>query len=99
MFRSASLENLQYLTIQQIVRDIANWIAQVGVQLENYQGQVFVWGSGFGGTLAVLARQQFPHQINGAWSTGGIFHPSVFTIGTLNILQTVLLRTTYFSIL
>lgn len=84
MFRSASLEDLQYLTVQQIVRDIANWIAQVRVQLENYQGQVFVWGSGFGGTLAVLARQQFPHQINGAWSSGGIFYPSVFTTGTLS---------------
>lgn len=94
MFRSTSLEDLQYLTIQQILRDIANWIAQVRDQLENYQGQVIVWGSGLGGTLAVLARQQFPHQINGAWSTGGIFYPSVFTTGTYADQKNIAHRTT-----
>lgn len=30
-----------------------------------YTNRVILWGSGYGGTLAVMARQKYPHLIDG----------------------------------
>lgn len=38
-----------------------------------YGGNVIVYGSGYGGTLATWARKKFPHLINAAWSSSGIY--------------------------
>lgn len=71
------------MAVEQILGDIAVFVHTARRHLDNYVGQVFVWGSGLGGTLAILARQKFPSLINGAWSSNGIFLPTVFT--TCNI--------------
>lgn len=82
--RNVTLDNLSYLAVEQILADIAIFVQTARRHLNNYEGQVFVWGSGIGGTLAILARQKYPAIINGAWSSNGIFLPTVFT--TRNII-------------
>lgn len=78
-YRTASLDDLAFLSVDQVLGDIAVFIHTARRHLENYAGRVFVWGSGLGGTLAVLARQKYPNLIHGAWSSNGIFMPTVFT--------------------
>lgn len=79
------MDELAFLSIDQILGDVAVLIHTARRHLENYSGQVFVWGSGVGGTLAILARQKFPNLIHGAWSSNGIFMPTVFA--TCNIIR------------
>lgn len=86
LFRNVSFENLQFLTLEQAVTDLVQLIHQAKTELNvTPLSKVFLWGSGFGGTLAILARQKFPHLINGVWSSSGIFEPTVFTTGKYNI--------------
>lgn len=80
-FSSASLQDLQYLTIEQSLTDIALLVHTVKSHLVAPDAKVFLWGSGYGGTLAALARQQFPHLIQGAWSSSGLFKSKPFTLG------------------
>lgn len=57
-----SVESLRFLTIQQSVADIARFVTFIR---ENYYGarnsRVILWGRGYGGNLAVFARQKYPH--------------------------------------
>lgn len=76
------MDDLAFLTIEQALADIVTFIAAARQHLQVTPfSKVFVFGTGFGGTLAVLARQQFPFLVHAAWSTGGIFEPTVFTTG------------------
>ncbi|KAJ6641299.1 putative serine protease pcp-1 [Pseudolycoriella hygida] len=75
---TVALDDLEFLSVEQVLRDIAIFIDTARRHLNNYSGRVFVWGSGIGGTLAILARQRFPSFIDGAWSSNGIFMPTVF---------------------
>lgn len=75
------MADLQYLSVQHILRDLSTFIGVARSQIENLHSKVFVWGTGYGGTLAALARQQFPHLIDGIWSSNGFFEPTVFATG------------------
>lgn len=65
-----SFENLQWLTIHQALGDIARFIAFIK---ENTFGaensRVILWGRGYGGSLAVWARQKYPNLVDGAWGS------------------------------
>lgn len=76
------MDELNFLTIEQSLADIVTFItaAKMHLQVAPFS-KVYVWGTGFGGTLAVLARQKFPYLIHAAWATGGVFEPSVFNTG------------------
>lgn len=82
VFRNASYDNLQYLTIEQALSDISYLIGDATEHLEAPNAKVIVWGTGYGGTLAALARDKYPHLIDGAWSSSGIFALSPVTDGT-----------------
>lgn len=59
--------------MEQSLADIAYLIKQVKDHLDANDARVIVWGSGYGGTLAALAREKYPHLVDGAWSSSGIF--------------------------
>lgn len=65
-----SVSNLTFLTVNQVVADIGEFVAFVK---ENFDGardaQVILWGRGYGGALAVWARHKFHHSIDGAWAS------------------------------
>lgn len=65
-----SFENLQWLNLQQSLADIARFIAHY--KENNYGAEdstVILWGRGFGGSLAIWARQKYPHLVDGAWGS------------------------------
>jgi thymus-specific serine protease len=63
-------ENLRFLTIHQSVADIASFINFIR---QNYYGarnsRVILWGRGYGGNLAVWARQKYPHLVDAVWAS------------------------------
>jgi thymus-specific serine protease len=65
-----SVENLRFLTIQQTLADLAQFINFIR---GNYYGaqssRVILWGRGYGGSLAVWARQKYPHLVDGVWAS------------------------------
>lgn len=65
-----SVENLQFLSIEQTLADLAEFI---GFIKANYYGardaRVVVWGRGYAGSLAVWARQKYPHHVNVVWAS------------------------------
>lgn len=65
-----SVENLRFLTIHQMIADIAQFITFVRA---NYYGasnsRVILWGRGVGGAMAVWARQKYPNLIDGVWAS------------------------------
>lgn len=79
VFSDLSFENLQWLSIEQIIGDIATFAAFL--REEYLTDDVGVWGSGIGATLAAWSRLKNPHLINGAWSSSGIFEISISTSG------------------
>lgn len=78
--------------------DIAVFINTARRHLDNNVGQVFVWGSGLGGTLAILARQKFPNLIHGAWSSNGIFMPTVFATCNITLKKKLKWQPLYISV-
>lgn len=65
-----SVENLSYLTIEQSIADIGEFIDFVK---KNYNGaqnsRVVLWGRGYGGSLAVWTRHKYHHNVNGVWAS------------------------------
>ncbi|XP_062555886.1 putative serine protease K12H4.7 [Armigeres subalbatus] len=68
----ASTDNLDFLTIDQALADLAEWIHYVkyGV-VRNPDAKVILMGYGYGGSLATWFHQQFPHLTNGVWASSG----------------------------
>lgn len=65
-----SFENLRWLNLQQSLADIARFIAHY--KDNNYgaeNSRVILWGRSFGGSLAIWARQKYPHLVDGAWGS------------------------------
>lgn len=87
------MENLQYLTIEQMINDIARLIEVVKQDLAAPEARVILWGSGFGATLATWTKKKFSHLVNGVWSSSGIYEHVPHTNG--NVLR---LFGTYLSI-
>ena len=65
-----STENLQWLSVHQALADIAQFVRFIR---ENYYGatnsRVILWGRGYGGALAVWARQKYPNAVDAVWAS------------------------------
>lgn len=65
-----SVDNLRWLTYHQALADLAEFIFFIKA---NYNGasnsRVILWGRGWGGALAVWARQKYPNLIDGVWAS------------------------------
>lgn len=73
IYRDASFDNMQFLTLEQILHDVAAFIESIRTQHNSITSRVILWGSGYGATLATWARKKYPHLIDGAWSSSGVF--------------------------
>lgn len=70
---------MSLFSVEQSLADLATLVGAARTELRtNASSRAYVWGSGWGGTLAVLARQKYPSIFSGAWSSSGIFEPAVF---------------------
>lgn len=67
--------------MEQTLSDIAYFIREAKEKLEAPNAKVIIWGTAYGGTLAALAREKYPHLIDGAWSSSGIYNLSPRTRG------------------
>lgn len=66
LFRNASFENMEYLTVEQSLGDIATFIRFVRSQRNvNLPSKVILFGSGYGGTLATYTRKKYPQLVDG----------------------------------
>lgn len=73
--RNLSFENLQWLTIEQTLGDIAEFITFIRNEHFGYNGgNVVLWGSGFGASLAGWARVRYPHLVDSVWASSGLFN-------------------------
>lgn len=61
------------MTIDHILADIPCLVEKVKEDLNSINSRVITFGSRIGGAVAALARKKFPHLIQGAWSTSGLF--------------------------
>lgn len=71
-------QELKYLTFDHILGDIPYLVDAVKERLNSTSSRVVAFGYHIGGTIAVLARKQFPHVIDAAWSSGGLFQPIMY---------------------
>lgn len=71
---SADFDDLQYLTIEQALDDLAHLIRKIHSALgEQRRRRVILWGNGYGAALAVNARQKYPHLVDGVWASSAYF--------------------------
>lgn len=86
-----SFENLQWLNLQQSLADIARFIAHY--KENNYgaeNSRVILWGRGFGGSLAIWARQKYPHLVDGAWGSSSPLNAELeYSQILVNMYQTI----------
>ena len=64
--------------------DLAVFITSLREDFGRPNAKVFLFGTGYGGTLAAFARQQYPHLVQGAWSSSGVFASNVTSAGKYN---------------
>lgn len=57
--------------------DIPYLVNEVKKELNSTSSAVITFGSRIGGAVAVLARKKFPHVIDGAWSSSGLFRSEI----------------------
>lgn len=73
-----SVENLQYLSVEQAVADIASFIGYIKDTYEGVKAsKVILFGEEYGGALAVWARQKFPHLVDGVWASSAYVNPQI----------------------
>lgn len=65
-----SVKNLNWLTSQQALADIASFITSINQQ-HNIKGRWIALGGSYPGSLAAWARLKYPHLIHGSVSTSG----------------------------
>lgn len=78
---------MQFLEPEQSLADIATFITFLHQEYDTfYAGNtVVVYGSGYGGTMAVWARKKFPHLIDGAWSSSGLYQVSLNSFSKMTL--------------
>ena len=67
-------ENLRYLTSQQALGDIANFIKTKNEDLHLTNPKWIVFGGSYSGALALWFRQKYPHLVIGAVGTSPTVH-------------------------
>lgn len=69
---TASTSDLRWLSIDQTLADLANFIVQIKqTRPELTNSGVFLVSGGYGGSLAMWFLKKYPHLADGAWNTGG----------------------------
>lgn len=80
--RNASFENLQFLSVEQSISDVAHLIVEVKANLTGAEeSKVILWGTGLGASLATWTKQKFPHLVNAVWSSSGVYRHLVHSAG------------------
>lgn len=88
--RTVDFNDLSLLSVEQSLADLVTLVEAARTELRtNASSQAYVWGSGWGGTLAVLARQKYPSTFAAAWSSSGSFEPQVFDTSNYDILSSL----------
>lgn len=65
---------MKWLTIEQTLGDIAEFVSYLRIKhFGFYRGNVILWGSGFGASLAAWARMINPNSIDSVWASSGLF--------------------------
>lgn len=89
-----TVENLQWLTIHQQLADLAQFI---GFIKANFYGastsRVILFGRGYGGSLALWARQKYPNLVDGVWASSApidaVFEYPQFMPNTYNVFNNI----------
>lgn len=68
-----------------MLADISTFIAHLHESMDTryMNNDVFLFGAGTGGTLAAWARKKFPHLVDAAWSSSGIFEIALSSFSTI----------------
>lgn len=73
-FSDWSTANLEYLTSEQALADIANFIEKQNIRF-GYDADWVVIGGSYPGALSAWFKSQYPDHAVGAWSSSGVIHP------------------------
>lgn len=68
--RDLSIKNLKYLSSEQALADIANFVEKTKIT-SNLTGKWIAFGGSYPGSLAAWVREKYPHLIYGAISSSG----------------------------
>lgn len=69
--KDTSTKNLEFLTVEQALADLKYFI-EVIKSSEGYKNSgVILIGASYSATVATWARRQYPHLVNGVWSSSG----------------------------
>ncbi|XP_037038170.1 putative serine protease F56F10.1 [Bradysia coprophila] len=90
---NTTFENLEFLTIEQILADVAQFVNYITLFHDVYGSDVIIYGAGYGGTLATWARKKFPHIVDAAWSSSGIYELIVASLSVYDSLSYSIYRT------
>ncbi|XP_055550830.1 putative serine protease K12H4.7 [Wyeomyia smithii] len=67
-----SVENLRFLTVEQALVDVAEWIVHLRNNVvRDGNARVILAGTGYAGAIATWMRQRYPHLVDGAWVSSG----------------------------
>ncbi|XP_062554900.1 putative serine protease K12H4.7 [Armigeres subalbatus] len=67
-----SVENLRFLTVEQGLVDLAEWIHHLRHEIVgDPNARVILLGAGYAGAIATWMRQRYPHLVEGAWVSSG----------------------------
>lgn len=91
-FRNVTLENLQFLTIEQNLADIAAFVQNLRESYEEFNSsKIILYGVDLGAAYAVWAKQRYPSLIDGVLAYGAqvnaIFDFTDYWIGLQNNLE------------
>lgn len=93
---AADLDGLQFLTPEQSLEDLITFVASLRQRKED-AAPVILWGSGYGATFATWARKKYPHLIDAAWSSSGVYDMQVTTLAVFDSLSYTIHRAAGFE--
>lgn len=62
---------MRYLSIDQMLEDIATFINHLQLESEDEHNHIILWGSGTGASVATRAKVEYPHLVDAAWASSG----------------------------
>ncbi|XP_058446564.1 putative serine protease K12H4.7 [Malaya genurostris] len=67
-----SVENLRFLSVEQAMVDVAEWIWHLRHNVvRDDNAKVILAGTGYAGALGTWMRQRYPHLVDGVWVSSG----------------------------
>lgn len=68
---NTSTKNLEFLTVEQALADLKYFIEVIKASEGHTNSGVILIGASYSATVATWARRQYPHLVNGVWSSSG----------------------------